>query len=253
MERAVGIVGVGQLGGTFGQGLLRLGRPVLPIRRGEPLDALAAHDPELVLIAVGESDLGPALASIPTSLRGRVALLQNELLPPDWEAHGVVDPTVAVVWFEKKRGRAAHVVRTTRIGGPQAELLVRALDAVDLPARAIEARDLAFELVRKNVYIVVSNLAGLAVGGTTGELGGAHRELACALADDVIAIEEARLGVVLPRESLVECMLLDFAKDPAHGTMGRSAPERLARALARADRAKLEVPAIRALTAKRAT
>ncbi|MDQ3037088.1 MAG: hypothetical protein M3Y87_32135, partial [Myxococcota bacterium] len=243
MKRAIGIVGVGQLGGIFGQGLLRQGRPVLPILRGESIAALEAHDPELVLIAVGESDLAPTLAAVPASLRGRLALVQNELLPPDWEAHGIVDPTVAVVWFEKKRGRAAHVVRTTRVGGPNAELLARALESVELPARRVEARDLAFELVRKNVYIVVSNVAGLAVGGTTGELCAQHRGLATSIAEDVIAIEQARLGVELPRESLVECAFLDFAKDPAHATMGRSAPDRLARAIARADRAGLAAPA----------
>jgi ketopantoate reductase len=251
MERPVGIVGLGQLGGIFGQGLLALGHPVLPILRGDTAASLVAHDPELVLVAVAEKDLDAVLASLPDALRDRVALLQNELLPPDWRAHRIEHPTVAIVWFEKKRGRGAHVVRTTRVAGPYAELLVRALEAVDMPARRVHDDDVAFELVRKNLYIVGANLAGLAAPGTTGDLCQQHRELATAILDDVLAIESARLGVELPRESLLECVFLDFARDPEHAATGRSAPARLARAIARADHHGLAVPTIRALAAKR--
>jgi hypothetical protein len=252
MRAPVGIVGVGQLGAIFGQGMLRLGRPVLPVLRGEPIEALVPHAPDFVVGAVGEKELAGVLQAMPASLRGRLVLLQNELLPPDWEAHGVVDPTVAVVWFEKKRGRAAKVVRTTRVAGPRAELLVRALDAVDLPARRVEGRDLAFELVRKNLYIVGSNVAGLVVGGTTADLCSSHRLLATRVLEDVLAVEEGRLGTALPREALLECAFLDFAKDPEHATTGRSAPERLARALDRAERLGLDVPALREIAANRA-
>lgn len=251
MRRAVGILGLGQLGATFGQGLLRLGRPVLPILRGDHVEDLVASDPELVIVAVAEKDQDAALASLPPALRGRVALVQNELLPPDWQAHGIESPTVAVVWFEKKRGRGAKVVRTTRIGGPCAELLVHALEAVDLPARRVDARDLAFELVRKDLYILGSNLAGLEVGGTTADLCTTHRALVTPILEDVLTLDEARLGAALPRESLIECAFLDFAKDPDHATTGRTAPERLARTLARAEALGVEIPAIRALAAKR--
>lgn len=251
MKRPVGIVGLGQLGGIFGQGILAQGHPVLPILRGDPVQELVAHDPELVLVAVAEKDLDAVLASLPGALRARVALLQNELLPPDWRAHDIERPTVAVVWFEKKRGRGAHVVRTTRIAGRHAELLVRALESVDMPARRIHEDDLAFELVRKNLYILGANLAGLVVGGTTGDLCQQHRELTTSILDDVLAIESARLGTELPRESLLECVFLDFARDPQHAATGRSAPDRLARAIARADRHALAIPTIRALAAKR--
>jgi hypothetical protein len=198
-----------------------------------------------VLVAVGEKDLDAALESIPTALRDRIALVQNELLPPDWQRHGLVDPTVAIVWFEKKRGRAPVVVRTTRVAGPHADVLVAALAHSDLPSRRIDTRDLSFELVRKDLYIVGSNIAGLAVGGTTGDLVTTHRELAIAILRDVLAIDSARLGETLPEEALIECALGDFAKDPGHACLGRTARERRARAIARADALGLAVPAIR--------
>ncbi|UJR84945.1 hypothetical protein [Sandaracinus amylolyticus] len=250
-RRPVAIVGLGQLGATFGMGLLRLGRPVLPVLRGDAIDALVAHDPELVLVAVAEKDQSATFDAIPPALRKRIALVQNELLPPDWQAHEIVDPTVAVVWFEKKRGRGAKVVRTTRIGGPCADLLVRALESVDLPARRIDARDLTFELVRKDLYILGSNLAGLKVGGTTADLCTTHRTFVTGILEDVLTLDEARLGATLPREALIECAFLDFAKDPEHASTGRSAPERLARTLARAEALGVELPSIRALTEKR--
>lgn len=251
-QRPIAIVGVGQLGGIFGQGLLHLGRPVLPILRGDPIESVLDQDPELVLVAVAEKDIDAALAAIPAALRDRVALLQNELLPPDWQAHGIVDPTVAVVWFEKKRGRGAKVVRTTRVGGPHAELLVKAIEAVDLPARRVDARDLAFELVRKDLYILGSNIAGLVVGGTTGDLCTEHRELVTPILEDVLALDAARLGTELPRDTLLECAFLDFAKDPEHGTVGRTAGERLDRALRRASALGVDVPALRGVADRRA-
>jgi hypothetical protein len=238
---------MGQLGGVFGHGLLRLGHPVLPILRGDSISQIESHDPELVLVAVAENDLDDVLRALPASMRARVALLQNELLPPDWERHGIIDPTVAVVWFEKKRGRAAHVIDATPVGGPHAGLLVRALEAVDLPAKTIDVGALPLELVRKNLYILGANLAGLAVSGTTGELGREHREWTTSILEDVISIEEARLHVSLPREALIEAVFVDFERDPNHATKGRSAPERLTRAIARADEKGLAIAAIRSL------
>lgn len=241
---------MGQLGGIFGQGLLRLGVPVVPLLRADSLEKLAAMEPRFVLVAVGEKDLRAATEALPEKVRDRVALVQNELRAGDAERLGLESPTIAVVWFEKKRGRAARVVRTTRIGGPHAELLRRALEAVDLPARVVDARDLPFELVRKNVYILASNVAGLAVGGTTGDLASKHRELAAAIVSDVLDLEAALAAAELPRASLEEIAFADFLADPEHKCAGRSAPERLARALALADEHGLEVPTLREIAAE---
>jgi hypothetical protein len=121
--RPVVIVGIGELSSVFARGLLRVGHPVFPVtRRSRPEEVLArAEDAELVLVAVGERDLGPVLDEVPKAFRDRVALLQNELLPRDWRAHGLTDPTVAVVWFEttnlagiRTRGTVGELVRDHR-------------------------------------------------------------------------------------------------------------------------------------------
>lgn len=244
------VIGLGQLGRVFAGALLRAGRTVVPVNRDDDARSVAAAHPapELVLVAVGEADLARALAEMPFIWRDRVALIQNELLPLDWEAHGYAGPTVISVWFEKKAGSDAKPLIPSPVAGPGARLLIDALATVDLPARAVATGDaLLFELVVKNVYILTTNLAGLKTGGTVAELWRDHRPFARAVATDVIALQEALTGRSFDPEHLIAGMLDAFAGDPGHRCTGRSAPARLKRALARADAFGLAVPTLRTL------
>lgn len=246
MNDPIIIIGLGQMGATFAHGFLREGHPVFPVTRRQSLHEAAAEvpDPALVLVAVGEDELGPILESAPGSWRDRLALLQNELLPGDWTRRGVVDPTVAVVWFEKKKGTAAHVILPTVVAGPHREHVVAALSAIDIPARAIPADALLHELVRKNLYILTANIAGLEVGGTVGELWEQHQKLASEVASEVIALQAWRAGTSLPERPLIDAMVEAFEGDPDHRCKGRSAPARLRRALEQAREAQLELPTL---------
>lgn len=240
------IIGLGQMGGIFAHGLLRGGCSVHPVTRAMDVDAVAREVPEpaLVLVAVAEADLDPVLARLPQVWRDRVALLQNELLPEDWERHGLEDPTVAIVWFEKKKDTPVHVVLPTLVAGPRARMLVGALATLDIPARELEPPALLFELVRKNLYILTTNIAGLEVGGTVSTLWADHRELAADVASEVIALQAWRAGEALPEADLVAAMVQAFEGDPDHRCTGRSAPARLRRALSHAREAGLSVPTL---------
>lgn len=246
------VVGLGQLGRVFAGALLRAGRAVIPANRGDDLGTLAQiwQDPELVLVAVGENDLHAALAALPERWKPRVALIQNELLPRDWEAHGCTDPTVISVWFEKKKGIDAKPLIPSPVAGPGAKLLAEALATVDLPAREVATGEaLLFELVVKNVYILTTNIAGLKTGGTVSQLWAQHESFARTVANEVMDIQDRLAGHAFDRENLIAGMLEAFEGDPNHGCTGRSAPARLARALAHADRYGLAVPTLRALAA----
>ncbi|MBD3670511.1 MAG: hypothetical protein HUJ29_07025, partial [Gammaproteobacteria bacterium] len=85
------VIGIGEMGGVFTRGLLRLGHPVYPVKRQTDMEELARTitEPALVLVAVGENDLHPTLERIPAQWRNRLGLLQNELLPRDWQAHDI--------------------------------------------------------------------------------------------------------------------------------------------------------------------
>ena len=253
MSERFAIIGLGQLGRLVGAGLLANGHPVEPILRATPADERAAilARAERALVAVGEDDLASVLAELPDALRdGRTWLLQNELSPGDWA--GVLSrPTVMAFWAEKKAGKPLAVVLPTPIAGPDRALAVAALAAVDVPAASIDDDDLGEELALKNLYILVSNLAGLAVfptsSGTVGELARAHAETLRAIADEVLAIEEARLGRALDRDALFARLAAAFDADPSHACRGRSAPARLGRARARARALGVATPHLDAL------
>ena len=245
------VIGIGEMGSVFARGLLRLGHPVYPATRDTDLQALATElpAPEMVLVAVGETALQPVLQQIPLVWRGRLALLQNELLPADYA--GLPHPTVISVWFEKKKGMDSKPLVPSPAFGPHAGLLIDALGALELPAREVaSARDMLFELVVKNVYILTTNIAGLRSDGTVSELWSQHQPLARAVAGEVIDIQEAMTGETFDREALIAAMLRAFDGDPEHRCMGRSAPARLQRAIEHADRLGLAVPLLREIAAE---
>lgn len=244
MKRPVVIVGMGEMGELFASGLLKSGHPVYPVLRDTALAsmAFAIPEPELVLVAVGENDLHPVLESMPDEWRGRLALLQNELLPRDWHRHGIAEPTVIVVWFDKKKGRPFVAVQPTPVCGPKASLITDALDVLNVPNWEIPPNELLYELVRKNLYILTVNIAGLKTGGTVGELWGKHRGLAGRVANEILDIQEWLAGCALPRARLVAGMVEGFDGDPDHICTGRSAPERLQRALILARNAGIGTP-----------
>ena len=253
MKKPVVIVGLGEMGGVFARGFLRLGHPVYPVTRETAMATLAAEleAPELVLVAVAENDLHPVLEALPHEWRGRVALLQNELLPADWERHGYRNPTVISVWFEKKRGQDAKVIVPSPAFGPGAGLLADALGAIGIPVTQLDdAGQLLFELVRKNVYILTTNIAGLETGGTVGELWARHRELAAGIAAEIVALQERLAEQRFDRDALIHAMVDAFEGDPAHRCMGRSAPARLRRARELAARHRLETPRLDAIAAQ---
>jgi hypothetical protein len=250
LMKDVVVVGLGQLGRVFAGGILRGGHRVVPVNRGDSMEAVAAETPapELVLVAVAEPDLHGVLAALPPAWKTRVGLMQNELLPRDWEVHGIADPTVISVWFEKKKGTDAKPLMPSPVAGPGAEILRAALVSIGLPARKIEgAEALLYELVRKNLYILTTNIAGLRTGGTVRQLWQHHEAFARRVVDEIMDIQDWLTGAAHDRQRLIAGMLDAFAGDPDHGCTGRSAPVRLARALSHADQAGLAVPTLRGL------
>ncbi len=253
MQDPIVLIGIGQIGGVLARGFLRRGHPVFPITRGMDMtqEAAALPRPALVLVTVAEADLHPVLEAVPAPWRERLGLVQNELLPRDWQRHGLTDPTVVSIWFEKKPGQDVRVIIPSPIFGPQAHLIETALQAVDIPACTLgQASELLYELVRKNLYILTTNIAGLVTGGTVSELWTQHHDLARQVADEIMDIQAWLTGEELPRERLFAGMLEAFAGDPQHKCTGRSAPARLQRALAHADAAELAVPKLREIAAR---
>ena len=252
MRDPVIVIGVGEMGGVFTRGLLRIGHPVYPVNRSTKLGDIAAAVPEprLVLVAVGENDLHPTLEKIPAAWLPHLGLLQNELLPRDWNRHHIMDPTVISVWFEKKKGQDYKVLVPSPVYGPQATVLENALTALEIPSWELkDAQQLEFELVRKNVYILTTNISGLVIHGSVDDLWFKNETLARDVANDVIDLQENLTGHTFDREKLIAGMVEAIQGDLQHKNMGRSAPARLARAIAQADEAGLAVKKLREIAA----
>ncbi|MBO1924313.1 hypothetical protein [Thiomicrorhabdus sp. 6S3-12] len=248
MKNPIVVVGLGELGSVFARGFLRLGYPVQGVNRDQNMTQLANDipNPEAVLISVGEADIHQVLSEIPDSWKNKLILLQNELLPRDWKAADLPTPTVISVWFEKKKGMDSKVVLPSPIFGEKAKLVFDALAKVDLPAYIVDSEEeLLYELVRKNLYILTTNIAGLEVGGNVEQLKNEHVDVMQAVAHDVLEVQSYLSGQTHDVERLIAGMLEAFDGDPQHGCMGRSAPARLKRALSFADHANLEVPKLR--------
>ncbi len=252
-KKPVVLIGAGEMGGVFARGLLRAGFPVHPVTRESSITETATTlpDPEFVLVGVAEGDLHPVLEQIPAAWRDRLVLLQNELLPRDWKQHGLDNPTVISVWFEKKRGMDFKVIIPSPVLGPHAQTIADALASLEISSKVLTTdAELLLELVLKNVYILTTNIAGLRVGGNVGELWENHQALACSVANEVIDLQEWLTGETLDRDVLINGMVEAFNGDLNHGCMGRSAPARLQRALQLASEADLTLPTLESIQAE---
>ncbi len=255
LPNSIVVIGLGELGSVFARGFLKSGHPVVPVTRQTSMTEVVQEvaNPTAVLVSVGENDLHPVLEQLPEAWKDRVILIQNELLPKDWQMHQIETPTVISVWFEKKKGMDSKVVLPSPIWGPHARLVFDALATLDLPSYLVEnIEEMTYELVRKNLYILTTNIAGLELpsGSTVQQLNAEHSELMEAVAEDVLKIQTALTGIEWEKESLIDGMLEAFEGDPEHKCMGRSAPARLARALNIAKEHQLSVPTLEKIAQK---
>lgn len=248
MKSPVVVIGIGEMGSVFTRAFLKLGHPVYPVTRDTDINELSQTipEPELVLVAVGEAALQPALENIPAVWHNRIGMLQNELLPKDWLPHNFDNPTVISVWFEKKKGQDSKVLISSPCFGPKASLLVNALATLDIPAHDVGSlENMEEELLIKNVYILTTNISGLVTKGNVEDLWNNHNELAREVAGEVMDIQATLVGHDLDRDKLITGFKKGIDGDLEHMCMGRSAPARLQRALEIADKEGLAVPKLR--------
>jgi len=250
MKLPIVIIGIGELAGVFAKAFLRSGYPVYPITRDMDIadEAQNLPEPRLVLAAVAETDFHNVMETIPARWRPKLALLQNELLPRDWLAHGIDDPTVISVWFEKKKGMDYNVLLPSPIYGAAAGLMAESLAGIGISCKILPSADaLVFELALKNVFVFTINIAGLILekGTTTSMLWQNHEKLARDVATDIISLQEFVTARSFSRNKLIGGLIAGIKGDPDHRCKGRSAPGRLARALEIADQGGIDIPAIR--------
>ena len=255
MNQPIVVIGMGQLAGVLATAFLRKGHPLFPITRKMNMseEANTIDNPVMVVVAVAKKDFNPVMGDIPEQWHDKLVLIQNELLPKDWETFDITDPTILSVWFEKKKGMDYNPILPTSMFGPHAELVAESLQAIEIPCRVVGSLDdMVCELVTKNVFVLTINICGLALpdGTTSSMLWENDQDLALDVADNVIDIQEHITGRKFDRVHLIEGLKKGLYGDPRHSCKGRSALGRLDRILEIADQSGLELKSIRDLAEK---
>ncbi|TVR01001.1 MAG: hypothetical protein EA398_10875 [Deltaproteobacteria bacterium] len=239
------VMGLGEMGQFMAGGALRAGARVTPLVRGADVGAVLSTVAEGVPLwcAVGESDLEGAVGTIPAERRRDVILVQNGLFPGRWHALGLSDPTVAVVWTNRKRVLPTVVLRPTAVYGRHAAHVAAVHGALDVPCVTLESeRALGEELVAKFGLILAVNLLGVLSARTVGEwLSGAPEEVAAAVEEsrrlgEALLGEKTHAGTV---ERAIHTALESMAPLPARG---RTAGARVREAIGLAGEHGLALP-----------
>ncbi|QKQ24741.1 hypothetical protein HUE58_06600 [Candidatus Ruthia endofausta] len=254
MKRPIIVLGIGELGSVFSRAFLKNNYPVYPITRQTNIDELAnIINPELILVCTAEADLQNALQSIPKQWKDRVAMMQNELLPRDWQTYNFINVTVISVWFEKKKGMDSKVLISSPTYGKKAQILLDSLALIDIPVHMLNSKEgLLFELVLKNIYILTTNITGLAIekGATVNDLRNQHLDLMRHVSNDILALQAQLTGQTFDAKKLEQGMIKAFQGDLEHKCMGRFASVRLKRTLELAKAFNLSVPTLKKIESK---
>jgi ketopantoate reductase len=248
MKQPIVVLGMGELGSVFARSFLKNNHPVYPITRTTNVNELVQNiNPELVLVCTGEADLQEVLGALPDIWKDRVVLMQNELLPRDWQGFDFANPTLISVWFEKKKGMDSKVLIASPAFGKKAHILQESLALIDIPVRILaDERELLFELVVKNLYILTTNIAGLALknGANVDDLRTQKTDLMWAVFADVLQLQKALTQQNFKEVALKDAMMMAFEGDLMHQCKGRSASARLERVLEVAQNFNIATPAL---------
>ena len=240
------IVGMGQLGRVLGEGLLCSGWTVTAFRRHER-DYDSVNPVDMAVIATGEDDLGQELSSVPSSwLNSKTVLLQNELLPTQWESRSVVDPTIFIVWFSKKPGEVIREYRPSLLHGPLSKEISIAMNSVGVKTELLENNsELITALVVKNTYIWAQNIVSIALKDPlASSVLAKYRGVLDSVIDEVISVQESSIGQSLDRSLIIKEVIEVISKDADKKLGGRVARARLERLVKLATSIDVAVPTL---------
>ena len=145
----------------------------------------------------------------------------------------------------------SKVVIPPPIFGKKDTLVFDALAPFKLPSYILDTTEaLNYELIRKNLYILITNIAGLEVYGNIESLNKDHNEIIQAVSNDVLDIQDWLTETTNEHSRLIEGIMEAFNGDPQHCYMGPSAPVHLTRALGFADQAGLPTSKLEEISSK---
>ncbi|PSR26162.1 MAG: hypothetical protein C7B46_20200 [Sulfobacillus benefaciens] len=241
MDSPIVVIGMGQLGTLFADAWIQLGQSTLTIRREQRVNQDIA--PRAVLIATGEQDLPPVLASLPHFWRSHVILIQNELVPQIWVPY-TDQPTLVAVWAEKKPHIEVHSLRSSVVFGPHTDLVADAFAAMNQPLSvAKDYSDMLLELSIKNIYIWATNIYGLSNPGSLGQLAAEpHAAVLESLMAELCQVHSAVAGYYCAPQRIIPIIWHIIHTNADLKIPGRSARTRLERVMSAVHQHSLATP-----------
>ncbi len=244
--RDIIVMGLGELGQLYATAALKAGLRVTPLTRSTSReDALANLPPYTpVLVAVGEKDLESAVNSLPATRRDALILLQNELFPSQWERLSK-QPTIMIPWLLKKKGEPLLVARSTPVYGPEAELVETLHQVLGFQAQRLTGEQaLRQAVVDKYAFILCVNALGLVRDLTLGEWLASDPAHVAALSREAALLGEKLASTQVDVEQTMREVRAGIEAMGGMRAKGRTAQERVLRALEHAKHWGVAVPAL---------
>lgn len=196
------ILGAGRVGGALAAGSPV---PVALVTRDAGDDALAGPSGTPIVVAVDNDSLDAALARVPARRRPDLAFVQNGVLEPWLERHGLQDSTRALLYFAvPRRGAPIEPGGTSVLTGPHADSLAAWLRAMDLPAAVVPRAAFTAAMLEKLIWNCAFGLLCERFACTVGEVLERHDDTLVALVREFAAVGRAALGVDLEPGPLLE-------------------------------------------------
>jgi hypothetical protein len=244
------VVGMGQLNALWAQGALKRGMVVTPVVRRTPRPWSLAHVPlpSPLLIGVGEDGLAALWPDIPQERRAHVVFMQNELFPSTWEGLGVTEPSVMVVWLNRKQDSVPRPGPPTQLFGPHAATLATLHEALGLAYTILpDGNALRGALTAKYGFILTLNALGHHTDRPLGAWCAADRATVDALLEDALRLGARLSGLTQVPDAARTLALQALELHHALPTRGRTAGQRVERAWNWARQHGVEMPALRKL------
>ncbi len=204
-EAPMVIVGAGRIGGALAARAAALGIPARLCERGRGWEALEGPAGSPIVVAVRNDDLEAVLARVPEARRGDLVFVQNGMLDPWLEGHGLSGNTRGLLYFAvERRGGPIEPGAASPFVGRHAAAVVRWLGALGVPAVEVDAAAFAAAMLEKLIWNAAFGLLCQAHGATVGEVCERHAGELGALCEELAAVGRAALGVELATAPLCE-------------------------------------------------
>ncbi len=199
------IIGAGRIGGALAARARGRGEQVLLVTRTEGWDQLSREPGAPILVATRNDDLADVIERVPAARRGDLVFLQNGMLRPFLEEHGLQQATRGILFLAvPSRGAPIEPGGTSVFHGPHAGAVVGWFGALDLPAQEVSSD--AFKAVElekllwNSVFGLMCQVYDIPVGRVVQE----HGDELAALVAELQAVGERALDIELDADALLE-------------------------------------------------